>query len=67
MKISLLSKANQPSMNRVMLLQRDRLFPGLRQNDLPPQECPPESARDSLVLLDKEIESIQSGQVVRLY
>ncbi len=34
------------------------------EKDLPLDECPPESARDSLILLDKELESIQTGQVI---
>lgn len=36
------------------------------EKDLPMDECPPESARDSLILLDKELESIRTGQVVRI-
>jgi predicted dehydrogenase len=34
------------------------------QNDVPPVECPPESARNTLALLGKELAAIESSQVI---
>lgn len=36
------------------------------EKDLPVEECPPESARESLALLEKELESIQTGRTVQI-
>ena len=34
------------------------------EKDAPPAECPPQSARDSLRLVDLEIQAIESGETI---